>query len=165
MSKSHLSTALALTAFAVGALASVPAAGAAPAMCEAGKPGVLVQVDGLKQARGQLKLSLYGPDGTHWLAKGGKIAKAKVPVTARTMEVCLPVPSPGRYAVAVHHDLNLNGSRDRHDGGGFSRNPKVTLLRPKPAFNQASFAVGQGTARVAVTLLYIRGLRVAPAAV
>lgn len=160
MSKSHLPTALALTAFAVAALSAAPASAAA---CGAGKPAVLVHVAGLKQARGQLKVSLYGPDGSRWLVKGGKLAKAKVAVTAREMDVCLPVPAPGRYAVAVHHDLNFNGSRDRRDGGGFSRNPKVTLLSPKPLFNQASFAVGQGTTRVGVTLLYVRGLAVAPA--
>ena len=46
------------------------------------------------------------------------------------------MPAPGRYAVAVHHDLNANGERDRQDGGGYSRNPKVSLLNPKPAFSQ-----------------------------
>lgn len=160
MSKSHRSTGLALTALAAGALWAAPAA-AAP--CGAGKPAVLVHVAGLKQARGQLKLSLYGPDGSRWLVKGGKVAKAKVPVTAREMDVCLQVPGPGRYAVAVHHDVNFSGSRDRNDGGGFSRNPKVSLTRPKPPFGQAAFSVGQGTTRTQVTMLYIRGLRIAPA--
>ena len=49
---------------------------------------------------------------------------SKVPVTGKAMDICLPVPAPGRYAVAVHHDLNTNGERDRHDGGGYSRNPE-----------------------------------------
>ena len=55
------------------------------------------------------------------------------------MDICLPVPAPGRYAVAVHHDLNTNGERDRQDGGGYSRNPKVSLFNPKPAFAKAAF--------------------------
>jgi uncharacterized protein (DUF2141 family) len=161
MSKSRF---LLLTGCAV--TMAVPAAHAAPVQamsnCAAGKPAVLVQVAGFKQARGQLKISLYGDDSSRWLAKKGRIAKVKVPVTARAMNVCIPVPAPGRYAVAVHHDFNLNGDRDVQDGGGYSRNPKVTLLNPKPAFSRAAFDVGNGPARVGVTLLYIRGLGVGP---
>ncbi len=63
------------------------------------------------------------------------------------MDVCVPVPAPGRYAVAVHHDLNVNGERDRQDGGGYSRNPKVSLMKPKPSFSKAAFEVGNGPAQ------------------
>ena len=129
--------------------------------CAPGKPSVLVHVAGFKQARGKVKLSLYGADS--WLNKQGRISKVKVPVTGRAMDICMPVPAPGRYAVAVHHDFNVNGERDRQDGGGYSRNPKVTLLNPKPSFSKAAFTVGNGPARVGVTLLYINGLGVGPA--
>lgn len=162
MSKSRLT----VGAIALGALLSLTIAAPAPAAdsgCAAGKPGVMVRVAGLKQVSGQLKVSLYGPDTSRWLAKKGRIGRVKVPVTARAMDICLGVPAPGRYAVAVHHDLNANGDRDRHDGGGYSRNPKVGLLNPKPPFDKAAFTVGPGTARVGVTLLYIRGLSVGPA--
>lgn len=153
-------------AVAIGALLmlalSAPAVGAT-AGCAADKPGVVVHVAGLKQVSGQLKVSLYGADTRRWLAKKGRISRVKVPVTGRAMDICMPVPAPGRYAVAVHHDLNANGDRDRQDGGGYSRNPKVGLLNPKPAFDKAAFTVGSGPARVGVTLLYIRGLSVGPA--
>ena len=131
--------------------------------CSAGRPSVLVHVSGFKQARGKVKVSLYGSDSSRWLAKGGKVSKVKVPVTARSMDICMPVPAPGRYAVAVHHDLNTNGERDRQDGGGYSRNPKVSLLNPKPSFSKAAFEVGNGPAKVGVKLLYVRGLGVGPA--
>jgi len=145
---------------ATAAVAAVPA-GASGAACAPGKPSVLVHVAGFKQPRGKVKLSLYGAD--HWLNKQGRITKVKIPVTGRAMDICLPVPAPGRYAVAVHHDFNLNGERDRQDGGGYSRNPKVSLLNPKPPFAKAAFTVGNGPARVGVTLLYINGLSVGPA--
>ena len=149
-------------AFLFAAAAAVPApAGASSAACVAGKPSVRVHVAGFKQPRGTVKLSLYGAD--HWLNKQGRISKVKVPVTGRAMDICIPVPAPGRYAVAVHHDLNVNGERDRQDGGGYSRNPKVSLLNPKPPFAKAAFTVDKGPARVGVTLLYIKGLGVAPA--
>jgi len=128
----------------------------------AGKPSVMVHVAGFKQATGKVKLSLYGSDSDRWLAKGGTVSKVKVPVTAKAMDICMPVPAPGRYAVAVHHDLNRNGDRDRQDGGGYSGNPRVTLFNPKPSFSKAAFTVGNGPARVGVRLLYIKGLGVGP---
>ena len=150
----------------VGAAALV--AGANPAQaaqgCSAGQPSVIVHLAGFKRAAGKVKVSLYGSDSSRWLARGGRISKVKVPVTGQSMDVCMPVPAPGRYAVAVHHDLNLNGERDRQDGGGYSRNPKVSLVNPKPSFSKAAFQVGNGPTRVGVTLLYIRGLGVGPVA-
>jgi len=143
----------------------IPAPAAAAIACGAGKPSVMVHVAGFKQARGKVKVSVYGSDRNRWLAKGGRITKASVPVTGKKMDICVPVPAPGRYAVAVHHDLNTNGERDRHDGGGYSRNPKVSLLNPKPAFSKAAFQVGNGPARVGVTLLYVKGLGVGPVSI
>ncbi|HEY5458585.1 MAG TPA: DUF2141 domain-containing protein [Sphingomicrobium sp.] len=140
-------------------LAVAPAAAATG--CAPGSPSVLVHVAGFKQPQGRLKLSLYGP--ASWLDKRGRISKIKVPVTGRSMDICVPVPAPGRYAVAVHHDLNVNGERDRQDGGGYSRDPKVTLFNPRPPFAKAAFTVGNGPARVGVTLLYIKGISVGPA--
>jgi uncharacterized protein (DUF2141 family) len=146
---------------AASALA-MPAPAGAIGTCEPGKPSVIVHLAGFKQATGRVKVSLYGSDASRWLAKGGKIGKIKVPVTGKSMDVCVPVPAPGRYAVAVHHDLNTNGERDRQDGGGYSRNPKVSLFNPKPAYSKAAFEVGNGPAKVGVTMLYMKGLRVGP---
>jgi len=161
MRKSRLSL-IAATAFLVAPSPSLAMVGDV-ASCAQGQPSVLVRVSGFKQATGRIKVSVYDDSG-RWLAKGGKIARVKVPVTGRTMDVCVAVPAAGRYAVAVHHDLNQNGERDRRDGGGYSRNPKVSLLNPKPDFAKAAFMVGRGPARVDVTLLYLDGLRVAPVA-
>ncbi|HVF37146.1 MAG TPA: DUF2141 domain-containing protein [Sphingomicrobium sp.] len=155
-----LATGLAAMAVVGGISYPSKAAGGA---CSAGKPSVMVHVAGFKQPRGKVKISVYGADTDRWLAKGGRVTKVKVPVTGRAMDVCLPVPTPGRYAVAVHHDFNVNGERDRHDGGGYSRNPKVSLLNPKPPFSKAAFTVGNGPAKVGVTLLYVNGLTIGPA--
>ena len=164
MSKSSVPFLAGGAAFAAASVAlAFPNSAEAATACAAGKPSVLVHVAGFKKPAGKVKVSLYGPDSDRWLAKGGRVSKVKVPVTGKSMDICVPVPSPGRYAVAVHHDLNVNGSRDRQDGGGYSRNPKVSLLNPKPDFSKASFTVGNGPARVGVTLLYVKGLKVGPA--
>lgn len=151
---------------AMSVAAALPAHAAAMsgdvASCAGGHPSVLVRVSGIKQSSGRLKVSVYGDDRQRWLAKQGRVAKVKVPVTGEVMDVCVAVPTEGRYAVAVHHDFNVDGKRDRQDGGGYSRNPKVSLLNPKPAFDKAAFAVGKGPARIQVTMLYLHGLRVGP---
>jgi uncharacterized protein (DUF2141 family) len=164
MSKSAIPLVIGSAAIAVGSIALVlPQSASAARTCSPGSPSVLVHVAGFKQPAGKVKLTLYGSDTNRWLAKGGRISKVKVPVTGRSMNICVPVPAPGRYALAVHHDLNVNGARDRQDGGGYSRNPKVSLFHPKPPFAKAAFTVGNGPARVGVTLLYIKGLSVGPA--
>ena len=135
----------------------------APA-CVAGKPSLVVRVSGLKRSSGTLKLALYGSDQSVFLKKQGRLRRVKVPVRGTgPVDVCIAVPKPGRYAVAVHHDLNANGNKDRHDGGGYSNNPRVSLTNMRPSFSKAAVSVGQSPARVGVRLLYIRGLSVGPA--
>ena len=137
--------------------------GADAAVCVAGKPSLLVRVNGFKEATGTLKLSVYGNNPAVYLKKQGRLRRIKVPVHSRgPVDVCIAVPRSGRYAVAVHHDLNDNG-KDRHDGGGYSNNPRVSLLNMRPPFARTAVTVGQSPARVDVRLLYVRGLSVGPA--
>ena len=164
MSKSSIPFVIGGLALVVGSPAcALSAPTGSSADCAPGKPSVIIHVAGFKQPAGKVRISLYGPDADRWLAHGGRISKVKLPVTARAMNICMPVPAPGRYAVAVHHDYNVNGERDHQDGGGYSRDPKVSLLNPKPSFAKAAFNVGNGPARIAVTMLYLKGLSVGPA--
>ena len=138
--------------------------GSDAAVCAAGKPALLVRVNGLKQASGTLKLSVYGSDPLVYLKKQGRLRRIKVAVYSRgPIDVCVAVPKAGRYAVAVHHDLNGNGNKDRHDGGGYSNNPRVSITNLRPPFAQTAVSVGKTPAKVAVRLLYVRGLSVGPA--
>lgn len=151
---------------ALGLSASAPAAivGADAAVCASGKPSLLVRVNGFKQPTGTLKLSVYGSNPSVYLKKQGRLRRIKVPVSSRgPIDVCVAVPRSGRYAVAVHHDLNANGDKDRHDGGGYSNNPRVSLTNMRPPFARTAVSVGQSPARVDVRLLYVRGLSVGPA--
>ena len=153
-----------LAALGVAAPAGSAIVGADAAVCKAGKSALLVHVNGLKQPTGTLKLSVYGNNPAVYLKKQGRLRRIKVPVSSRgPFDVCIAVPKPGRYAVAVHHDLNGNGDKDRHDGGGYSNNPRVSLMNPRPAFARAAVMVGESPARADVRLLYIRGFSVGPA--
>jgi uncharacterized protein (DUF2141 family) len=145
-------------------LASVPAQaqpeGPFANLCTAGGKAVLVRVDGFKAPKGQLSVKLYASDRKTFLEKGAYLRKVDVPVRgAGPLEVCVPVPASGRYALAVRHEIN--GKKSNADGGGFSGNPKVSLLdvalKRKPNLDKVSFAVGDTTRVVPVRLNYLSG--------
>ena len=154
---------------AIAASLAATSASAAPqgkdaAACQAGKPAILVHISGFKQGTGEVKVSLFSDDASRFLVRGGNIRKVFVPVRSTApLDVCVAVPRPGRYAVAVHHDVNGNGDMDRHDGGGYSRNPKVSLLNRKPPLSKAVVNVGDDPTPVGVRLLYVKGLSLGPA--
>ncbi len=154
----------AVAALGLAAPAGSAIVGSDAAVCAAGQPALLVRVDGLKQATGTLKLSVYGSDPSVYLKRQGRLRRVKVAAHSRgPIDVCVAVPKAGRYAVAVHHDLNGNGDKDRHDGGGYSNNPRVSIANLRPPFAQTAVSVGKSPAKVAVRLLYVRGLSVGPA--
>ena len=167
MRKVHLPLAalmlpLALSAATPGASAIV---GADAAACAANKSALLVRVVGLKQSTGTLKLALYGANQAMYLKKQGRLQRLKVAVpSAGPVDVCIAVPGPGRYAVAIHHDLNGNGDKDRHDGGGYSNNPRLSITNMRPAFARTAVVVGAQPTRITVIMLYVKGLSVGPAA-
>lgn len=153
-----------LLAAALMLAAPVSAAQAGPdaASCrEGGGSALLVAVSGLKSSAGTLRVQLYGANPAEFLAKGAKLRRIDVPVTDRSMEVCVALPQPGRYAVAVRHDSSGNGS-DWNDGGGFSRNPSISLTALKPKHSRVAFDAGSGVQRVPIVMQYRRGLSIGP---
>ncbi|WP_046348456.1 DUF2141 domain-containing protein [Sphingomonas changbaiensis] len=132
--------------------------------CARGDTAVLVRVDGFKEREGTLRVQIYGSNPADFLAKGKKLRRIDVPV-AKTgrMEVCVALPAPGAYAVAVRHDMDGNGKSGWSDGGGFSRNPKLSLFHLKPSYNDVAIEVGRGVRPVDVRLLYRNGLSIGPA--
>jgi uncharacterized protein (DUF2141 family) len=154
----------ALAGLGLSAPGNAAIVGADAAVCAAGRPALLVHVNGFKQPTGTLKLAVYGNDPNVYLKKQGRLRRIKVPVRSRgPIDVCVAVPRSGRYAVAVHHDLNGNGDKDRHDGGGYSNNPRVSITNLRPGFARTAVTVGRTPARVDVRLLYVNGLSVGPA--
>jgi uncharacterized protein (DUF2141 family) len=156
---------------AVAAMALAPAASAQAALgpdaaaCASGsnRPAVLVSVNGFKNRAGRVRVQLYGSNPADFLARGKKLRRIDLPVTgAGAMNVCVAVPSPGKYAVAVRHDADGNGKSGWNDGGGFSNNPKISLLDLKPSHREVAISVGRGIKPVNVVLNYRRGLSIGP---
>ena len=128
----------------------------------ASKPSMIVRVTGLKSGAGKVRVQAYGPGASSFLDKGQWVRRVDVPLTGRrSVEVCVPLPKPGQYAFVVRHDANANRKSDWSDGGGFSRNPKLSLMG-KPSFAQTAVSVGDGPARTNVVMNYRSGLSVKP---
>jgi uncharacterized protein (DUF2141 family) len=129
----------------------------------ASNPAVLVNVYGFKNRAGRVRVQLYGSNPSDFLAKGKKLRRIDLPVTASgTMPVCVALPRAGNYAIAVRHDADDNGKSGWNDGGGFSRNPRISLFDLKPQLNEVVIAVGNGVKPIDVILNYRRGLSIGP---
>jgi uncharacterized protein (DUF2141 family) len=165
MSRLFLSAALFAAALTVPALPAEAALGPDAAACSAGanRPAMLVSVNGFKNRVGKLRIQLYGGDPKTFLERGAKLKRIDLPVTrAGAMNVCVAVPRTGTYAIAVRHDADANGKTNWNDGGGFSGNPKLSILKLKPSYRSAAVAVGGGVKVVPVVLNYRSGLTIAP---
>lgn len=149
---------------ALVAATSAPAAavvGSDAKACLSGKPSVLVHLSGFKRASGEVNIGVY-PAATY-LKKRGTVAKDSIAVRSTgAMSVCLGVPGPGRYAVAVHHDLNGNDDKDLNDGVAYSNNPRLSITSLKPNFGRTAVQVGASPRRVNVVLQYRKGMSVGP---
>jgi uncharacterized protein (DUF2141 family) len=163
MTRFAFSAAAAAFALAVPAATAQAAYGPDSAACVAGsrRPAVLVNVTGLKAKQGSVRVQIY--NSQNFMVKGQRVTRVDVPVVATTMPICVALPAPGTYAIGVRHDVNGNNkSRDWSDGGGFSRNPKVSLLHLKPTFSEVAVPIGNAPRAVTVILNYRNGLSIGP---
>lgn len=132
-----------------------------------GGPAILVNITGLKNRQGTVRVRTFGGDTSTWFDKVKWQTKVEIP-TPRTepIRVCMPVAAPGNYAIDVRHDANANNQTDRADGGGASGNPRVTIwdfiFGRKPSPKQTAVKVGQGVTEISVTMMYLSGTSLKP---
>ncbi|MET0240608.1 MAG: DUF2141 domain-containing protein [Sphingobium sp.] len=134
--------------------------------CVAGRPSILAQVHGFKSDVGIVRGQVYSGVAADFLEKGKWLRRVEAPRTREAvMTICLPVSSPGNYAIAIRHDANDNGKSDWNDGGGFSRNPRLSLLNLKPAHSDVVVTVpSNNPLKIDIVMQYRRGLTIAPLA-
>ncbi len=132
-----------------------------------GGPAILVNITGLKNRQGTVRVRTFGGDTSTWFDKVKWRTKVEIP-TPRTepIRVCMAVAAPGNYAIDVRHDANANNQTDRSDGGGASGNPRVTIwdfiFGRKPSPKQTAVKVGQGVTEISVTMMYLSGTSLKP---
>lgn len=161
----------ALPLLAATTTASTPDLGKAAGRCRAGEngPSFLVDVQGLKDRQGRLKLEVYPANDKDFLQddnilvsqdKTFRRVEAPVPVTGAP-RLCVRLPGPGTYAVSLLHDRNQNRKFEwRIDGIGFAGNPKLGWSKPKA--RKASAVAGNAPAAITIVLNYEKGLGMAP---
>jgi uncharacterized protein (DUF2141 family) len=150
----------AVTAALLAAAAAAPAVGRAQVACH-GEPGeakLHVFVDGVRSDQGIMTLTLYGDDPAKFLKRSGELKVWRDDARSPTTEVCLWLPGPGTYAVAVYHDAKRAGRFTQGAFGiptqdfGFSRNPRI-FLGP-PSLNASKFDAGEGETTIHIKLKY-----------
>jgi uncharacterized protein (DUF2141 family) len=128
-----------------------------PSKCRDGAgSAVNVQISGITPAKGMLRVQLYPGTAADWLKTGRWLNRIELPARGSTATVCMPVPGPGTYAIAVRHDVNGNGKTDlRADGGGMSNNPSINIFNlGKPSYEKTAFAVGTGVKTISIRMRY-----------
>lgn len=117
-----------------------------------------VDVQGVRSSEGLIAVTLYADDPHKFLAHHGSLYVGRVPAHSGTTMVCIHVPSPGVYALAVYHDANANRHFDRSaiglpaEGFGFSNNPAVFL--GIPAWKSVRMTVPKTDTHTTVKLRY-----------
>ncbi|HWK36888.1 DUF2141 domain-containing protein [Sphingomonas sp.] len=149
-----------------GAAAQATPIGSDADACIANRgPAIRVNVTGLKDRLGRLKLELYPATDEDFLkddrdlVKEGKFFRRIWAATPARGDIalCIRAPAPGRYALLFTHDRDdKNKFNFWKDGAGFPSNAR--LGRSRPQLSQALITVGPGVTTVAVRAQYLRGL-------
>lgn len=131
--------------------------------CLPGQPSLTVEVSGFINDKGTVRAQLYGPGGARFLDKGQWAMRIEQRRHGGgPIRFCFPISQPGDYAVAVRHDANANGKSDWNDGGGFTRNPHLSVFKLKPAFAATAVAITTRPISVPVIMQYRKGLMIGP---
>lgn len=125
--------------------------------CQGNGPAVRVTVTEIKAGTGTIRMQLYRATRQDWLAKGRWIYRIQIPARAGTMTLCMPVPEPGSYGIAVRHDINGNGDTDlTKDGGGMSNNPSINIFNlGKPSVDKVAISVGNEVKAISIRMRYL----------
>ena len=119
---------------------------------------LFVDVANVKTSSGLIAVTLYGDNRKKFLATRGSLYVGRVPAKAGTTRVCIYLPAPGYYGLAVYHDANGSRRFDKNGIGlpaeafGFSRNPKT--LFGLPSWDSVRMHVPRTNMRTTVRLKY-----------
>ncbi len=138
------------------AIPTMPSHGMSVVSCSQEGSYIAVRVQGVRTSDGLIVADLHGSNPKHFLKKGKRVSRIRIPAALDVVSFCIPVAGPGIYAIAVYHDVNGNRKFDKNWIGlpkepfGVSNNPRLRLGPPK--FKEAAFEVNEVGADVEIVL-------------
>ena len=118
---------------------------------------IIVTIDGLKSAQGNVFVGLYASPAK-FLQGNQSDAQRKVRASTGPITVTFDNLPPGTYAVGAFHDENANDHLDTNFVGlpteGYALSNGVRAVMAKPTFQQAAFTVGNGDKPVGLHIRY-----------
>lgn len=150
---------------------STPMLGIAEGRCRPNEPGpaFLVNVQGLRDRQGRVKIEVYPSNNQDFLADdnalinaGKTFRRVDVPVPASgPVQLCIRVPQAGPYSLMVLHDRDSNHRFGLSgDGIGFGGNPRLRWGRPSAA--ETRVVAGPHVTPINVVINYRRGMAYRP---
>ena len=150
---------------------SSPMLGIAEGRCRANEPGpaFLVNVQGLHDRQGRIKLEVYPSNNQDFLADdnvlinaGKTFRRVDMPLPpSGPVQLCIRVPQAGAYSLMVLHDRDSNHRFSLSgDGVGFGGNPRLRLSRPSAAVTRV--VAGPRVTSVDIIMNYRRGMAFRP---
>jgi uncharacterized protein (DUF2141 family) len=150
---------------------SSPSLGIAEGRCRPNEPGpaLLVNVTGLRDRQGRIKLEIYPSNNQDFLADdnvlinaGKTFRRVDLPLPAQgPVRLCVRVPAPGAYSLLVLHDRDGNHRFGLSgDGIGFGGNPRLRYTRPSAV--ETRIVAGPRVTAIDVAINYRRGLSYRP---
>lgn len=125
--------------------------------CQGDGPAVWINITDIESSSGTLRIQLYRGTRADWLESGRWLNRIEVPARAGTMQICMPVPSAGNYAIAIRHDVNGNGRTDiTSDGGGMSNNPSINIFNlGRPSIDRTRFSIAREVKPMTIRMRYM----------
>ena len=164
-SRSGMGTAAMGLAAAIAATLAVPAGAQryeqrlthSVAPCQGSGPAVWLHVTNIKSSTGKMRVQLYRAVAADWLERGRWLNRIELPAQAGSMSICMPVPAPGDYAIAIRHDANNNNDTDIGvDGGGMSNNPSINIFNlGRPSVDRTRFSIGREVLPMTIRMRYL----------
>jgi uncharacterized protein (DUF2141 family) len=133
-------------------------AGDEPACPEPSPTQLFVRIHGVRSAAGTVTVVLYGDNPADFLARGKRLDRRRVPARPGTVSLCLALPHPGTFALALYHDEDGDRRLTRNlvglptEGYGFSRDAPTTFGPPN--FDDVAFTVTPGRTALDITMRY-----------
>jgi uncharacterized protein (DUF2141 family) len=96
---------------------------------------LLIAVEGVRSDQGLMTASLYADNKRQFLVRNGALKVWRNRARAPTTDMCIWLPSPGVYAIAIYHDANASMKFDVGPFGptepyGFSNSPRILFSKP-----------------------------------